>query len=486
MIAAFMGDDKFREGVRRYLAAHRYGNATSADFFATMAQVAGDPRLLPAMQGFTDQQGVPLLTFTVDRTNPGTITYSASQSRYARLGTPAPATKWTVPLCVRVGQQRACHLEQPDEAAESALSAADAASATFMPNAGGTGYYRFELPPAEWTRLIDASASLSGGEALALSDSLRASFAAGRAHAADLAHLAAIMTANPDSHASNAALDGLEDLDRWGLLDPAAKTAYRGFVGRLYRPLLARYGFDPRTGAYAGEDAETSQRRAQIVSRLVDSARDPGLRESLRQATSAWLAGNGSALDPAWYDKGFAIWLEAAGRNTGQNTLPKGIMGAAALPAAHTLLEHALASQDPLLRPAILRALAASGNPAIARWLLDDVRDTRLRLSERLHLISGVAATKATSELGYVWMRDHLAELLKGGGGIFFAARLPQVFANLCSADKANAIARDFGPSLAGKTAQLELDRTLEKVRDCGVLKTARGAQASAEIAALK
>jgi aminopeptidase N len=64
MIAAFMGDTKFRDGVRGYMAAHRYGNATSAQFFAAMAQASGDPRILPALQSFTDQQGVPLLTFS--------------------------------------------------------------------------------------------------------------------------------------------------------------------------------------------------------------------------------------------------------------------------------------------------------------------------------------------------------------------------------------------------------------------------------------
>ncbi|MFN5821816.1 MAG: M1 family metallopeptidase, partial [Novosphingobium sp.] len=63
MIAGYMGDDKFRDGVRRYMAAHRYGNATSTDFFKAMAEASGDARIVPAMQSFTDQQGVPLLTF---------------------------------------------------------------------------------------------------------------------------------------------------------------------------------------------------------------------------------------------------------------------------------------------------------------------------------------------------------------------------------------------------------------------------------------
>ena len=38
MIAAFMGDTKFRDGVRGYMAAHKYGNATSAEFFKAMAE----------------------------------------------------------------------------------------------------------------------------------------------------------------------------------------------------------------------------------------------------------------------------------------------------------------------------------------------------------------------------------------------------------------------------------------------------------------
>jgi aminopeptidase N len=97
MIAAFMGDDKFRQGVREYMAAHRYGNATSAEFFGAMAKVAGDPRILPAMQSFTDQQGVPLVTFTGAKGH-----YTITQSRYARLGTTAPAQTWSIPLCVRV------------------------------------------------------------------------------------------------------------------------------------------------------------------------------------------------------------------------------------------------------------------------------------------------------------------------------------------------------------------------------------------------
>ena len=46
MIAGYMGDERFRDGVRRYMAAHMYGSATSTQFFAAMAEAAGAGALL--------------------------------------------------------------------------------------------------------------------------------------------------------------------------------------------------------------------------------------------------------------------------------------------------------------------------------------------------------------------------------------------------------------------------------------------------------
>ncbi len=461
MIAAYMGDTKFRDGVRAYMAAHRYGNGTSAEFFRAMAEVSGDPRILPAMQSFTDQQGVPLLTFAGSAGH-----YTVTQSRYVRLGTPAPDMRWGVPFCVRSvgGGERSCLLlDQPGGAITVGGTGA------LMPNAGGTGYYRFELPMAEWDRLIAASASLPGGEGLALSDSLTASFMAGRAHASQLAQLARVMVGNPDSYASDTAFAGLDYLDRTGMLDARASAAYRKLVSAKYRPMLAEMGFDPRAGAYASEAAERSLRRAQIVGRLDGNAHDPALHRQLAEAGKAWMAGDTKAVDPSWYADALGAWLGDGG-----------------MPAAKQLLDKALASQDPVLRPTALGVLAQSGKLDVAAWLLDDTKDKPLRQSERLRLVAGIATTRMTRDFAYDWIHAHLDTLLSGGGGIFFSSRLPQLLTSYCSTERADAMTRDFGARFAGKTGQLELDRAVERVRDCGMLKDARGAEASAEVARVK
>ena len=460
MIAAYMGDAKFRGGVRRYMAAHRYGSATSTDFFTAIADVAGDARILPAMQSFTDQQGVPVLAFSAEQNGRFTVT----QSRYARLGSIPPATQWGVPLCVRRGEVRSCTLL----AGPQGKIAVKGGNGPLVPNAGGTGYYRFELPEAEWNALIAAADTLPGGEAVALADSLRASFEAGRAGPAQLIALARKLVRNPDSYASAVALGGLEGMNAGGFYDAPAAAAYRRFVDGLFAPRLGAAGFDPKAGAYTGEDPEKSQQRAQVVWTLATVARDAAVRARLDAAAAAFLNEDKAALDSAYMDMALKVWSEGAG-----------------LDGAKRLFNLALTSQDPVFRPEALEAVGASGKPDVASWVLADARDARLRPSERNAMLRAVIATEGTRDLGWVWMKEHLPELMNGTGGIFFATRLPGMVSGFCSVERANEIAGFLRPRLAGKTAELDLERTIERVRSCGVLKEARAAEASRVIAAL-
>jgi hypothetical protein len=202
---------------------------------------------------------------------------------------------------------------------------------------------------------------------------------------------------------------------------------------------------------------------------LVDDARDEAVRGRLAAAGQAFVGGQGAALDPAWYGAAFSSYLDVG-----------------KLAAAKALLERALASQDPVMRPAALAALGGSDDPAVAKWLVEEVKDPRLRTSERLNLIRGVLASSGTRDYGYAWMSAHVDELLGPGAGIFFAAKLPQALATWCSAEQAERFARDLRPRFKGKTAELELERTIERVRACGVLKHARGVEASRVVAGLK
>ncbi len=461
MIAAFMGDTRFRDGVRRYMHEHGNGNATSADFFRAMAEVSGDPRILPAMQSFTDQQGVPLLTFSAS----GDGSYEVVQSRYARLGAKPPPTRWGIPLCLhRLGGETRCQL-LTDERTRLSLGG----EAPLMPNAGGTGYYRFELPAAEWDALIGRASTLPGLEGLALADSLYASFQAGRSTPRQMLEAARSLADNPDSYAAEAGIANLESLAGTGLLGKPGKKGMRRFLETIYRAKLEKLGFDPRAGHHAGEEPEVALQRERIVARLALAVRDGKLRGQLGAAAEAYLKGDAGALDPVWFGPAFAIRL-----------------GKGKMPAARALADRALASQDPLFRPAALGALAGSGQPAVARWLLEDFADPRLRRSERIDLIAGVLGNGGTAEYGFSWLKQNIGELLSGSSGIFLANRLPRMLAGFCSLDKADAIDALLRPRLEGKTGALALERTVEQVRSCASLRQARGAEFTAALAKVR
>ena len=461
MIAGYMGDATFRAGVRGYMAAHANANATSTDFFAALAAASGDPRIVPAMQSFTDQQGVPLITFT-----PGPKgSFRVTQSRYAMLGAVAVAQRWGVPLCVRRGAgAKQCQLLTGPSGTVTLRGAG-----ALIPNVGGTGYYRFELPARDWDALIAVAGRLPGGEAQALSDSLNASFRAGRASPAQLIAAAEQLAHSRDSYASKAGMDNLQMFYNAGLLSAAGESGYRRFVARIYAPRFKAMGFTPRAGAYAGEAPETSQQREDAAEQLVTVVRDPALRAQLAGAGRAYLAGDTKALDPAWFDLAFAVLLDQGGLDT-----------------AKLLADRALASQDPVFRPTALYSIAGSGDPQIAVWVLDSFTDARLRRSERLGLIRAVAGSRATRDMGFEWLKLHFDELAAGGGGIFFTAGLPRTVGGFCSAERADEIAALLQPKLAGKTGALELERTIEGVRSCGLLKEARGAELSAALARIK
>ena len=310
------------------MAAHKYGNATSKDFFAAMAKAAGDPRITAAMQSFTDQQGVPLITVT------GTGgKYTVSQSRYAPLGVTAPKTTWGVPVCMRRGEARKCQLLTANSA-----PFALAGNGALMPNAGGTGYYRFEVPQAEWDRLIAGADTLGSAEATALADSLGASFRAGRASPQQLIALAEKLASNPNSNASNNAFASLGSLRRAGVFNETGTAGYRKWLGAIAGKSYGTLGFDPRQGAYAGADPDVVQRREGMVSNLV-FARDPEIENTLAAAAAAYLAGDTKALDPAYMSDAFEAYIDKGG-----------------LPAAKLLGDKALDSADPVFRPAAGRA----------------------------------------------------------------------------------------------------------------------------------
>ena len=119
MFESWMGEERFRLGVRRYLEKFAHGNATAADFLAELAAQGGE-QAGPAFATFLDQAGVPLVSMRLQCDSKGSDLHLAQQ-RFLPLGSAgASAQTWQVPVCVRYtadgGAQRACTLMKTDTA----------------------------------------------------------------------------------------------------------------------------------------------------------------------------------------------------------------------------------------------------------------------------------------------------------------------------------------------------------------------------------
>lgn len=454
MIAAYMGDEKFRDGVRLHMRRHIYGNATTDEFFSSLADAAHDPRVLESLRSFVDQQGVPVVT--LHRENGG---LTATQARYAYFGTNAPAQQWIIPLCLRQGETNSCTLLDKPSAPIEAKG-----TGTIVPNAGGWGYYRFDLDPADWDALIQAVPSLPTGEALAVDDSLWASFYAGKTGVARPIALARATAVHPAMKIVFDNAKRLRELERRGLVSEAALPAYRKLITDIYGPLLAKQGFDPAAGAYAAENADQRQLRQDLVQLLAVAGHDTTLRAKLTAALDAYLAGDAKALDADYAPMAAGIALNERGASF-----------------AKTLAEKTLSGKDAMLHQAVGQGIGASANPDVARWFLNDFKDPRLDFRQRLFTVSALLASPYTRDIATDFMLTHFdAFVQSGGGGGIFSGRAAQMFGVLCSNAQADAVDAKLRPTTKGST--LNLDRAVEQIRTCARFRDAKAGEVSAAI----
>src|SRR5207237_9897169 len=93
MLESFLGEDVFREGIRRYMAAHMYSNTTTADLWNALSETSGKA-VAEITAGWTEQPGFPVVK--VKREQDGRI--SLTQERFTVNVKNAPQLEWKMPL----------------------------------------------------------------------------------------------------------------------------------------------------------------------------------------------------------------------------------------------------------------------------------------------------------------------------------------------------------------------------------------------------
>jgi tricorn protease interacting factor F2/3 len=131
MIEAYVGEEAFREGVRRYLSAHAYANATGNDLWSAIEDASGKP-VKTIMSTWIRQPGFPVVTVSK---RDGKLTLR--QERFLISGGPdKEKARWSIPLILEVNGERRSILM---EGAEHEIEVGDLKSLRINPDR--TGFY---------------------------------------------------------------------------------------------------------------------------------------------------------------------------------------------------------------------------------------------------------------------------------------------------------------------------------------------------------
>lgn len=455
MFEGFLGEERFRQGVQAYLNRFPHGTATSEDFFQSIGSVAGDPRIVPAFQSFVTQQGVPLVT--VRQTSGG---YELTQQRYLPIGVAAgEPQRWIVPVCARTASSRACTLLEGEKG-----TLAMAPGDWILPNAGATGYYRFDLDPAGWEQLIAAAPGFSGEEAMVVADSVWASFKAGRAPFSTVLAVMSALSGHEERLAATYIPYKIDWLAQTAF-SAADRKAYGVLINRLFRDRLAVLGVDLARGAYAKEEADRSQLRQALLGYVALDGQDPAYRSQLVDAADAAIAGNAAALDPAFRPTALSVAVQERGA-----------------PFMDRVLEALATSQDPLFRRQAASALGAANTPELARHSLAMISDSRLQNLEKLFILRGLLEQDDTRDLAFSYTIENFQDVQNLAAGFNNFAWL--IGSGFCTTERAAAVNAALRPRLAGLGAgQLDLDRSLAGITECAALKAAKGDEISQALA---
>ena len=97
MLESFLGEEVFRDGIRKYIARHQFSNTTTADLWTALAEASGKP-VVEIAAGWTQQPGFPIVTVT--RGADGKV--ALKQDRFAINFPDAPPLEWKIPLTYSV------------------------------------------------------------------------------------------------------------------------------------------------------------------------------------------------------------------------------------------------------------------------------------------------------------------------------------------------------------------------------------------------
>jgi aminopeptidase N len=436
MFETYLGEDKFRAGIRSYMATHKYGSTTTADLWEALQQTSGvDVGAVAA--GWTEQPGLPVVT--VDGTcTAGKRSVKLSQERFSIDDPKVDPLQWQIPITYTTtveGTPQTYLLKD-----KSASLDAGSCDTPVKLNAGNTGYYRVQYSAALQQQLKDQFSLFPLTDRLNLLSDSWALVKAGRSSTRDYLNLAEGVREQTDLALWNQVLGTLSSIDDLQVGQPgrsAFQSYGRDFLGNLYKTL----GWE----AKPGESETTALLRSSMLTLLGDF-RDTSVIAEARLRFATYLK-DPKSLAPNLRPTVFHI----VGRYSDQATYDQ-------------LHQLALKTQRTEEKRLFYGAMTDALDPTLAKQTLGIVFKNELAPGLASSLVLQVADNGEQPALAWDFAKTHVKELFAMQA--FFARNryIPRLAGNFSEQSRADEL-EAFAKANLSADAMSEVKKSVTRIR---------------------
>jgi aminopeptidase N len=429
MLESFLGEDVFREGIRRYMAAHLYSNTTTADLWKALSEASGKP-VGEIATGWTEQPGFPVVK--VKREQDANI--SLTQDRFAVNFTNAPPLEWKIPLTYAVigetpatllmtGKIDSIHNIPPDRALKL--------------NVNGAGNYRAEYDEASWKLLLGVLKNLGVADRVNLLSDTWALVQANRVPVARYFELAEKLPASTDLAEREQIIHVLEFINQLLSASPE-QGKFQRYARSLLLPTFDAVGWE----AKPDEQPATTNLRASLITAL-GNLDDLKMVASCRERFKAFLI-NSESLAPDLRPAVFSVVGRYADESTWSQLHQLGLKT--------TSIEEKQNYYD---------ALANAIDPELVKKTLPIALTDELPTSRAVFLVLRVARESGHPDIAWDFARANMKALLAKSdalGANTYAPSLFTFFADDSRAQELRTYAKDSLSAASASSVAKALD----------------------------
>jgi aminopeptidase N len=257
MLESFLGEDVFRDGIRKYIAAHKLSNTTTADLWNALSEASGKP-VVDIAAAWTQQPGFPVVKVARDAAGKITLT----QERFTVHFENAPALEWKIPLTYEVPGEPATSVLMTSKSMELAKPSGNRA---IKFNVEGAGNYRVEYDEASWKLLLAELPKLSVPDRVNLLSDTWALVQAKRAPMSLYLGLVEKLPTKTELAEREQIINVFDFINRLFAGEPK-REEFQKYARSILRPTFSEVGWEPKNG----EPPKIAALRASVIKALGD------------------------------------------------------------------------------------------------------------------------------------------------------------------------------------------------------------------------